>query len=154
MPSQRTLDDNAEKRDPANARVLSSAVAPPTTPPTSSGPAVAPPPSSGRLLDRLSSEERKTYPMATGLLDYFPDACAMVSHVSYLGNQKHNPGQPLHWSRGKSADHADCVVRHMSTRNSMDGTIPHLAEAAWRALAELQIGLEKEHALAPPPGAR
>ena len=91
--------------------------------------------------------------MATGLLDYFPDALAEVSHVSYLGNIKHNPGKPLHWSREKSADHADCVVRHMSTRADLDGTIMHLSEAAWRVLADLQIALEVRHKLTPPPGA-
>src|ERR1019366_1289144 len=32
-----------------------------------------------RLLDKLTSAQRKEYPMATGLLDYFPDALAEVS---------------------------------------------------------------------------
>lgn len=108
-----------------------------------------------RLLDMLTSDQRKEYPMASGLLDYFPDALAEISHVSYLGNQKHNPGQPLHWSRAKSADHADCVVRHYTTRNGMDGgTVLHLAEAAWRALADLQMALEAKYGLAPPAGAK
>jgi hypothetical protein len=114
---------------------------------------VAPPVATRRLLDTLSSAERKEYPMATGLLDYFPDALAEVSHVSYLGNQKHNPGQPLHWSRDKSADHADCAARHMSTRADLDGMILHLSEAAWRVLAELQLALETKHNLSPPAGA-
>jgi hypothetical protein len=106
-----------------------------------------------RLLDRLTSAARKEYPMATGLLDYFPDALAEVSHVSWLGNQKHNPGQPLHWSRSKSADHDDCTVRHMATRMSLDGDILHLAEAAWRTLASLQLALEAKYNLSPPAGA-
>lgn len=129
----------------SNARVHSDA------PPTAAPPA---PTAAGRLLDRLTSEQRKEYPMATGLLDYFPDACAEVAHVSFLGNQKHNPGQPLHWSRAKSADHADCVVRHYSTRTGMDGHVLHLAEAAWRAMADLQIALEEKFKLDPPPGAK
>jgi len=108
----------------------------------------------GRLIDHLTSAQRKEYPMATGLLDYFPDALALVSHVSYLGNQKHNPGEPLGWSRDKSADHADCVIRHMSTRTDYDGKVLHLAEAAWRVLAELQLALEKKYNLAPPRGAK
>lgn len=108
----------------------------------------------GRLLDRLTSEQRKEYPMATGLLDYFPDACAEVAHVSFLGNQKHNPGQALHWSRGKSSDHADCVARHLSTRTDMDGKVMHLAEMAWRAFADLQLALEAKYNLDPPAGAR
>lgn len=125
---------------------------PTTRVPSSAAPAA--PPVGGRLLDRLNSEQRKEYPMATGLLDYFPDALAEVSHVSFLGNQKHNPGQPLHWSRGKSSDHADCVVRHESTRAGMDGEVLHLAEAAWRSLADLQIALETKHRLDAPAGAK
>jgi len=108
-----------------------------------------------RLLSTLSSAERKQYPMATGLLDYFPDALALVSHISYRGNEKHNPGQPLHWSRGKSADHDDCVIRHMVERGGLDGDgVEHLAEAAWRALAALQEHLEKKHGLSLPRGAK
>lgn len=108
-----------------------------------------------RLLSNLSSEKRKEYPIITGVLDYFPDAIAMVSHVSYLGNLKHNPGQPLHWSRGKSADHLDCIGRHMVERKEIEtDNIIHLANAAWRTLAELQIALEKEHALSLPYGAK
>jgi hypothetical protein len=136
MPSQRTLDDHAD----ATARVPS-----PPAPPAARG---------GRLLDRLSSDDRKKYPMATGFLDYFPDACAVVSNVSFRGNEKHNPGQPLHWSRGKSSDHADCVVRHASTRHDMDGEVMHLAEQAWRCMADLQIALEKKYDLSPPAGAK
>ena len=36
-------------------------------------------------------------------------ALAEVARVSKAGNDQHNPGQPLHWARDKSADHADCV---------------------------------------------
>jgi hypothetical protein len=125
------------------ARSLSPAAAAPVAEPTG-----------GRLLDRLDSAQRKEYPMATGLLDYFPDACAEISHVSFLGNQKHNPGQPLHWSRAKSADHSDCVIRHYTTRSGLDGKVMHLAEAAWRALADLQIALEETHKLDAPAGAK
>ena len=108
-----------------------------------------------RLLSRLSSAERKEYPVTTGFLDYFPDAVAMVSHVSYLGNQKHNPGQPTHWARGKSMDHADCIARHLITRDETDENgVLHMAEAAWRAMAELQMALEVLHELDPPRGAK
>lgn len=104
-----------------------------------------------RLLSTLTSAERKTYPMVTGLLDYFPDALAMVSHISYLGNEKHNKGQPLHWSRAKSGDHIDCELRHIVERGSVDPDgILHSAEKAWRALADLQLELEKAHKLSPP----
>jgi len=43
-----------------------------------------------------NSEERKQFPIATGCLDYFPDALAAIAALSKLGNDKHNPGQPLH----------------------------------------------------------
>jgi hypothetical protein len=95
---------------------------------------------------KSESQLRKEAPMCTGVLDYFPDALEAVSRVSYKGNAKHNgAGSPLQWTRGKSADHADCVVRHMKTRNEVDPEDgeTHLAHAAWRVLAELQIQQEK-----------
>lgn len=100
------------------------------------------------------SRERKTYPMAAGLIDYFPDALAEVAKVSYLGNEKHNPGQPLHHSRGKSMDHPDCIVRHLVERGGFDGEIRHSAALAWRALALLQEELEAELGLPLPRAAR
>lgn len=101
-----------------------------------------------RLLSTMDSAERKKYPVISGCIDYFPDAIAMVSHISWLGNEKHNKGQPLHWARGKSGDHADCEGRHMIERTGVDenGAL-HIACKAWRALAELQEYLEKEHNL-------
>ncbi len=93
----------------------------------------------------INSLERKDTPIATGVLDYFPDALAEVSRVSRAGNDQHNPGMPLHWSKGKSTDHADCLVRHLLERGSrdVDGQ-RHTAKVAWRALALLQIELENE----------
>jgi len=43
--------------------------------------------------------ERKSVPICTGVLDYFPDALLAVAGVSKIGNDQHNPGQPLHWSK-------------------------------------------------------
>lgn len=106
-----------------------------------------------RLLNTLSSSERKEYPIVTGCLDYFPDALTMVAHVSYLGNQKHNPGQPLHWARGKSMDHEDCIGRHTVERDAMEDNVLHAANRAWRAMAALQEMLEKQYDLDPPRGA-
>ena len=104
-----------------------------------------------RYLSILSSEDRKKHPMATGLLDYFPDALAYVAHVSWKGNDKHNPGQPLHWARGKSMDHPDCIVRHLVERGEVDDAgIEHAGSLAWRALAELQQLLEIKHDLDKP----
>ena len=91
------------------------------------------------------SQERKKYPLCTGLLDYFPDALAEVAHVSYVGNQQHNPGQPLHWDKTKSTDEADAMIRHFIQRGTRDtdGT-RHSAKVAWRALALLQREIEAE----------
>lgn len=103
---------------------------------------------------KTTSEERKKYPMARGLLDYFPDALAEVSKVSFLGNEKHNPGEEMHHARGKSMDHADCIVRHLTNRGGYDGDVRETAALAWRALALLQEELERELSLPLPRGAK
>lgn len=101
-----------------------------------------------------SSADRKRFPMARGLIDYFPDALAEVSHISFLGNEKHNPGEPVHWARGKSMDHADCCMRHLTERGTRDVEgVRHSAQLAWRALALLQEELELEEGLSLPRGA-
>ena len=89
--------------------------------------------------------ERKAVPIASGVMDYFPAALAEVSKVSFKGNEQHNPGQPLHWARGKSADHADTMLRHFLERGTVDtdGT-RHSAKMVWRALALLQMELEND----------
>ncbi len=82
---------------------------------------------------------------SSGLSDLFDDyaaALAAVAQVSHYGNEKHNPGQPLHHARGKSMDHADCILRHYVQRGGFDGTLRHSACLAWRALALLQEHLE------------
>jgi len=87
--------------------------------------------------------DRKERPIARGVLDYFPDALAEVARVSFIGNQQHNPGEPLHWAREKSTDHADCVARHLIERGTIDTDgLRHTAKIAWRALAMLQEELE------------
>jgi hypothetical protein len=87
---------------------------------------------------------RKDSPVVSGLLDYFPLACLAVANCSKVGNDQHNPGQPLHWERSKSSDHADCIVRHLLERGTIDTDgVRHSAKVAWRALALLQLELEK-----------
>jgi hypothetical protein len=89
--------------------------------------------------------ERKGIPICTGVLDYFPLALAEVARVSKKGNDQHNPGQPLHWDKTKSLDHADCIPRHLIDRGSRDTDGErHSAKLAWRALALLQTELENE----------
>ena len=86
---------------------------------------------------------RKNLPITTGVLDYFPKALAAVAEVSRIGNDQHNPGEPLHWAREKSTDHADCIARHLIERGTRDndGTL-HSAKLAWRALALLELEIE------------
>lgn len=119
------------------------------------------------------SAERKDIPMYSGLIKYFPAALAGVARHSKLGNDKHNPGEPLHHARGKSADHEDCIVRHlvdladlraMGDRFAANG-LPltsdgyrsaMLTEAnalCWRALA-LSQQLHEDHGSPLAPGAK
>lgn len=86
---------------------------------------------------------RKEMPIGTGVIDYFPDALAAVAHCSKVGNDQHNPGEPLHWARGKSMDQADCLIRHFIERGTIDSDgVRHSAKVAWRALALLQLEIE------------
>jgi hypothetical protein len=89
--------------------------------------------------------DRKAYPLATGVVDYFPDALLEIAHVSYVGNEQHNPGQPTHWDRSKSTDEADALLRHFVQRGTRDTDGQrHSAKVAWRALALLQKEIEAE----------
>lgn len=91
------------------------------------------------------SAERKNTPIFSGVLNYFPLALAYVAKVSKAGNDKHNPGQPLHWARDKSTDHQDCIVRHLIDYDGIDPDdgLLHAGKLAWRALALLETELEK-----------
>ena len=91
------------------------------------------------VLREMDSAERKQTPVYGGVLAYFPDALADVARISKDGNDQHNPGEALHWSRHKSNDHLDCVARHLLTPE-VDS---HLANAAWRILAALQLQQER-----------
>jgi len=93
------------------------------------------------------AKERKNFPIATGVLDYFPSALIEVAKVSFIVNQQHNPGQPLHWARGKSIDQDDTIIRHFMERGKLDTDgVRHSAKLAWRALALLQLEMEAEGA--------
>lgn len=89
--------------------------------------------------------KRKAIPIVRGCLDYFPAALAAVAELSRIGNEQHNPGEPMHHARGKSNDHADCAVRHLMDRGTVDTDgVRHSTKAAWRVLAALQEELERE----------
>ena len=77
-----------------------------------------------------NAAERKTYPVYSGFLNYFPHAIAAVSHLSYAGNQQHHPDKPLHWDKQKSADELDALMRHVLDED--------WEQVAWRAMANLE----------------
>lgn len=105
-----------------------------TTPPPAPAPVAALP---------TDAKTRKAIPIVAGCLDYFPAALVAVAELSRVGNEQHTPGQPLHHARGKSNDHADCILRHLMDRGTIDTDgIRHSAKVAWRALALLQVELE------------
>lgn len=87
-----------------------------------------------RLTLPTDSNVRKDIPLYSGCYTYFPAALAGVAMHSKAGNDKHNPGQPLHHSRGKSSDHADCIARH-----SMDIADFLAHRAVWTAEEEQAI---------------
>lgn len=91
------------------------------------------------------SQLRKETPIWSGVIRYFPDALAAVARLSKKGNDKHNPGEPLHWARDKSTDHGDCIVRHQMEPEAIDAETGelHACAVAWRALAQLQLLEEK-----------
>lgn len=91
-----------------------------------------------------AAAERKAIPIFSGFLKYFPDAIAAVAELSRIGNEQHNPGQPLHWAREKSTDHADCAARHLLDSGTIDtDNVRHTTKLVWRALALLQTEIEK-----------
>lgn len=95
------------------------------------------------------SAERKNYPLLSGCLKYFPAALAGIANISKLGNDKHNPGQPMHHARGKSTDHGDCILRHLTDTEDLlaayelgeataQEVLTEAGQLAWRALAYSQ----------------
>jgi hypothetical protein len=88
-------------------------------------------------------DARKGIPIFSGLLMYFPDACAAVAELSRIGNDQHNPGEPMHWARGKSTNQLDTLLRHLMEVGTLDTDgVAHSTKVAWRALANLQLELE------------
>lgn len=131
--------------------------APPETQRSAPGPHSVPPrsgeedapyqPTAGIMPPR-NAAERKAAPLFSGVLAYFPDALIAVAQCSKVGNDQHNPGEPLHWAKEKSTDETDALARHLTDRArgevfDADG-IRHLAKVAWRALAALQREIEGE----------
>ena len=94
--------------------------------------------------ERIKETNRKTMPVFSGVLKYFPDAIREVAKTSWIGNQQHHPNKPLHWDRSKSGDELDALTRHLMEAGEIDtDLIRHSAKVAWRALANLQKELEE-----------
>lgn len=92
-------------------------------------------------------ESRNEFPLAEGLLDYFPNALAEVARLSLLGTLQHHPEGPMHWARNKSTDHANKIMRHLVDRGGFfeigGKKIRHSVAVAWRALAQAQEEIEE-----------
>lgn len=105
---------------------------------------IAPPEKSESLRD-YTSAERKEMPLWSVMAQYFPDAFMALARLSKKANDKHNPGERMHWVREKSKDHLECATRHLLTPDKIDpetGEI-ELVAAMWRCAAALQ---EREEA--------
>lgn len=94
-------------------------------------------------------DARNAIPIWDGVINYFPDVWAEIAKVSVLGNVQHNLGTKLHFNRDVSTDHLNKVFRHALDHeggNVFDdgGKTRHLAKAAWRILAALQVSIENE----------
>jgi hypothetical protein len=91
----------------------------------------------------------------SGCVAYFHDALAAVAAVSVAGNEQHNPGEPLHWARGKSMNQIDCLQGHLIKAGTFDNDgHRHSAKVAWRALALLQLEIEEAEGLPPSRGSK
>jgi len=92
-----------------------------------------------------TAEGRKSVPVYSGVLKYFPNAIAAVAQCSFMGNEQHNPGTPLHWDRSKSGDELDALTRHLMQAGTRDtDSVRHSTKVAWRALANLEKELEND----------
>lgn len=93
-------------------------------------------------------DARNALPIWDGCITYFPDVWAEIARVSVAGNKQHSFGGALKWHREVSTDHMNKVMRHCLDHASgqvLDGDgMFHLAKAAWRILAQLQLAIEAQ----------
>jgi len=99
---------------------------------------------------------------------YFPKALREVTKVCVANNVRYNPDREpadINWARDKSKDQLGSLDRHITERE-VDGKVFEaidpaiaakvgfdriyvMAEAAWRALAQLELDIEAMEAKAP-----
>lgn len=114
--------------------------------------------------------ERKNLPLFKMITGYFPKALREVTRVCVANNVRYNPDRKpsdINWARGKSADQMGSLFRHVFEA-AVDGTVYEhlppevqaacgegfdrvyiLAEAAWRALAALELQIEEQECKKP-----
>jgi len=85
----------------------------------------------------VDPKERKSVPVYTGFIKYFPRAIAEVAKISYIGGLQHGQTpETLFWDRTKSKDGLDAMMRHVLDED--------WAQVAWRAMANLEKKLEEK----------
>jgi hypothetical protein len=94
------------------------------------------------------TERKENFPLWDYMFGYFPDSFLAEVAVAVAGNKQHNPGEKLHWARGKSMDQLNTAMRHQfdygqGKKKDVDGCY-HLAKAIWRLKAQLQLDIEEE----------
>ena len=112
-----------------------------------------------------NDKERKNTPVFKMRTKYFPKALREVTKVCVANNVRYNPDKEpadINWARDKSKDQLGSLDRHITER-AVDGKIFEaidpaiaakvgfdriyvMAEAAWRALAQLELDIEAEEA--------
>jgi len=97
-------------------------------------------------LGDYDKKSNKEFPLFQGVIQYFPDAIMEVAYCSYIANEQHNPGEPLHWAKEKSTDEPDALLRHLTEvakgNEYDDDGLLHRGKIAWRANAFLERYLE------------
>src|SRR5690606_8470492 len=101
---------------------------------------------------------RKRIKPFAGFLSYFPDAIAAVAELSFIANEKHNPGEPMHWAKGKSTEQRESLMRHLLdeaaagplSRDEYEAggkryAILSAVSTAWRSMAQLQTLADQGH---------
>lgn len=111
---------------------------------------------------------RKNLPVFRMIAGYFPKALREITRVCVANNVRYNPDRKpadINWARGKSTDQLGSLFRHL-LEYEVDGQVfeelpPEvkaatgdervyvLAEAAWRALAALELCIEEQEAKVP-----
>jgi hypothetical protein len=114
---------------------------------------------------------RKALPVLKMITGYFPKALREVTRVCVVNNVRYSPDSKptdIKWARGKSTDQFGAIYRHI-TEHIVDGAVYEdvppevaaaigaegfdrvyvLAEAAWRALAALELCIEEQEAKVP-----